>query len=54
MLNIIGWTLLIASCTSPEKLFKNKMQMYRTRMGCSTAALVIFTIQLINLLSNLH
>ena len=33
----------------PEKWFKTKSQMYKTRMTCAGIALVIFTTQLLNL-----
>jgi hypothetical protein len=49
LLTIIGWTLLIAANILPEKWFKNKQQMYGTRMTCAGIALVIFTTQLLNL-----
>jgi hypothetical protein len=49
VLDIIGWTLLIASNVLPEKWFKTKSQMYGTRITCCGIALAIFTTQLANL-----
>ncbi len=49
VLNIIGWSLLIAANVLPEKWFKNKRQLYGTRMTCAGIAVIIFTTQLLNL-----
>jgi len=49
VLDIIGWTLLIASNVLPEKWFKNKQQAHTTRITCAGVALVIFVTELLNM-----
>lgn len=49
LVNIIGWTLLIASWTLPQKLFKSKEEQRDIRMLLAGAAVVIFVGGLLNL-----
>jgi len=49
VLNIIGWSLLIAANVLPERWFKSEKQMRGTRIVCAGIAVIIFTTQLLNL-----
>ena len=52
VINIIGWMFIIVSWTLPEKWFKTKDQMYKTRMVMAGLAVCVFVYSLIKLWFN--
>lgn len=50
IVNILGWALIIASWTVPQKWFENENKWRATRITCAGIACGLFTGALLNMI----